>query len=155
NYTENDTPTPIAPNATITDPDSPDFNSSPTDAGQLDVRFAAPPLGVVATANDRILIPNQGTAPGDISISGTTVGSTVSYTTTNFPFPTTVIGKITSDGVGKNPLTVQFTSAAATQTAVQALLQAISYFNVSDDPNPGFPVSPPTLSNLFSITLAD
>ncbi len=72
-------------------------------------------------AEDRIAVRNQGTGTGQIGLSGT---SSVTY-------GGVVIGLVTG-GVGTN-LTITFNSAA-TSEAIDALIQNLTYANVSDAP---------------------
>ena len=102
----------IDASATVTDIDSSDF-----DTGQLVVRFTAN-----GTSNDRLVIENQGTSAGQISVSGATVS-----------FGGTAIGTF-SGGTGLTDLVVQF-NASCTPAAAQALLRAIQFDNVSGTPS--------------------
>jgi len=110
-YVENDPPTPILAGSTVSDPDSADFAG-----GRLEAAIV-----VGGTPNDRLLI-REGNG---ISLAG----DTVIYDSGGLR----MIGSYTSEGW---VLTVRFTSAEATQAAVQALLQAIAYENVSENPTP-------------------
>jgi Bacterial Ig domain/Cadherin domain/RTX calcium-binding nonapeptide repeat (4 copies) len=110
-YTENDPATAITATTSVTDVDSPDF-----DTGTLTVDFAAG-----GTADDRLEIANQGTGAGQIGASGS-----------NVTFGGTTIGTF-AGGSGTTPLVVTF-NASATTAAVQALVRAITYRNVSDAP---------------------
>ncbi len=111
-YTENDAATVIAPNATVTDSDSPDF-----DGGSLTVSF-----DVNGTADDQLAIRNQGIAAGEIGVSGTDV-----------TYGGVVIGTF-GGGVNGADLVVSL-NASATPAAVQALMRNITYANSSDDPS--------------------
>lgn len=115
-YTENSAATVIDGGADLTDPDSQDFNQ-----GSLTVDYTAG-----ASAEDRLVVRNQGTAPGEIGTTGIG-GATVTY-------GGTPIGSITSSGVGTTKLQVTF-NASASQAAVQALIRNIAYANVSDNPS--------------------
>ena len=112
-YTENDPATQITATATVTDADSPNF-----DTGTLTVDFSAG-----GTADDRLEIANQGNGAGQIGISG----STVSYAGN-------AIGTF-AGGTGLVPLVVTF-NANATAPIAEALVRAITYRNVSDAPTP-------------------
>jgi hypothetical protein len=111
-YTEGHPPIPIDTTASVSDPDSANF-----DMGVLTVSFS-----VNGTAPDRIEIVNQGTDPGQIGVSG----ATVSYGGTD-------IGTFTG-GAGSSPLVVTF-NMNADANAVTALLQNLVYENVSIDPS--------------------
>lgn len=139
-YTENDPATRIDPGMTLSDIDSPDFNG-----GTLTVSWTSP-----ASATDQLLVNNQGTGVGQIGVSG----SNVTYTDVS---GTTTIGTIVApnDGTKGNSLVINFTSATATQPAVQALLRDICYINTSDDPIPGTPQSPPTRDNNVQFVMSD
>ena len=111
-YTENDPASIIAPTATLTDGDSPDF-----DTGTLTVSFTAN-----GTTDDQLAIRNQGTAAGEIGVSGSDV-----------TFSGVVIGTF-SGGVNGADLVVTF-DADATPAAAEALLRNITYANSSDNPS--------------------
>ncbi|HEY1376237.1 MAG TPA: peptidoglycan DD-metalloendopeptidase family protein [Gemmataceae bacterium] len=104
-------PVPIAPAATLTDSNSANFGG-----GQLVVEFASN-----GATTDRVAVANQGTGPGQVGFSGTTV------TYGGTPVGTTAVG------VGPNMLVVFF-NAAATPAAVQAVMRAVTYANVSPTP---------------------
>ncbi len=108
-YTENAAPTPIAPAATLTDVDSPNF-----DGGKLTVKFS-----VNGKAEDRLTIKNAGSittnASNEVLYAGVAMGT---YT----------------GGVGTTPLVVLFNSTA-TPAKAQALLRSIAYSNISDNPS--------------------
>ncbi|MFV1965127.1 MAG: DUF4347 domain-containing protein [Pirellulaceae bacterium] len=112
NYTENDPATVIDGAASVSDTDSPDF-----DTGTLTVDFTAN-----GTANDRLAINHQGTGAGQIGVSGS-----------NVTYQSTLIGTFTGGTDGSTPLVVTFNSNA-NETAVQALMRNITYQNVSEDP---------------------
>ncbi|MAE63926.1 MAG: hypothetical protein CMJ18_06600, partial [Phycisphaeraceae bacterium] len=110
-YTEDDPPEPIAPFATVTDPDSADFNG-----GNLTVTITAN-----ATASDRLGIRDEGIGAGDIGVSGSDV-----------KYENTTIGTFTS-GTGATPLVVTL-NASATVAAVQELVRNITFENTSQTP---------------------
>ena len=116
-YTENDPATVIDSGAIVIDPDSADF-----DGGQLNVFFSAG-----GTDDDRLAIRNQGTATGEIGVSG----SNVTY---NYGAGAVVIASFTGGTDGVTPLIVTL-SANATTVAVQALVRNITYQNLSDNPS--------------------
>jgi Ca2+-binding RTX toxin-like protein len=124
-YTENDAATPIAPNATVSDPDSADF-----DGGTLVVEISAN-----GEAGDRLTIAGQGDDPGQIGVSGGTVR-----------YGGIVIGTYTGGAGGSDPLEIGL-NAAATPVAVQALLQRVSFASLSDDPS--------ALARTITYTLTD
>ncbi|MBD2087076.1 DUF4347 domain-containing protein [Trichocoleus sp. ST-U3] len=111
-YTENAAATVINSTAIVTDSDSLNF-----DTGKLTVDFTAG-----GTASDRIAIRNQGNGAGQIGLDGTIV-----------KYGGVQIGTITG-GTGTTPLVVTF-NANATPTAATALLQNITYQNVSENPS--------------------
>jgi VCBS repeat-containing protein len=115
-YTENDTATAIDSAMTLADPDSIDFNS-----GTIVADYVSG-----GSADDRLTVRNQGTGIGQVSVAG----AAVSY---NFGTGPVVVGSITSSGVGSAKLQVTF-NPSATQPAVLAVLQAVSFSNVSDNP---------------------
>lgn len=90
-------------------------------AGSMSVAFTSG-----GTANDRIGILNEGTNPGEIG--GT--GSSITY---NSGSGATVIATFLGGFGGSTPLTVFF-NTNATPTVVQALLQNITFENVSENP---------------------
>jgi hypothetical protein len=101
-YKRNDPAVVLAPNATLTDIDSPNF-----DGGELRVRIA------VGGGNNNTL------AIG----SGFTVDQD-----NNVFFGTTLIGTRISSGIGTSELKVRF-NASATKEVVQALVRSITYSN--------------------------
>jgi hypothetical protein len=102
----------IDTSATITDADSPNFNG-----GVLTVSVA-----VNGTADDRLSVQNVGIAPGVIGVNGS-----------NVTYGGTSIGTL-AGGVGLQPLTVTL-NANATLPAVQALLRAVTWADVSLTPS--------------------
>jgi hypothetical protein len=115
-FSEGDGPSVIDAAATVSDPDSPDF-----DGGTLTVEFTAN-----GTANDRLAIDSNG-GPDNISING----GDVRY---NFGGGPVTIGTFSGGTDGFTPLTVTL-NAAADQAAVEALLRNITYDNVSATPS--------------------
>jgi hypothetical protein len=111
-YTENDLATVIDPTATVADSDSTNF-----DMGTLTVSYSAN-----GSADDRLAIRNQGTGTGQIGVSGSTV-----------TYGGTTIGTFTG-GTGTTALVITFNTSATT-IAVTALLQNLTYANVSDAPS--------------------
>jgi hypothetical protein len=99
----------LAPTATVTDADSPQFGG-----GRLTVSIAA------ATAADRLSIRNEGNAAGQIGVSGNQVR-----------FGGTLIGTFPVGGL--SPLQVTL-NANATRAAAQALARNITIGNLSDFP---------------------
>jgi hypothetical protein len=98
--------------ATVTDPDSPDFGG-----GTLTVDITAN-----GSTFDRLSVYNQGSTPGQVGVSG----STLSYGGTTIG---TVIG-----GAGSTPLSITF-NTSATLTAVQAVVQDISFNDIAPTPS--------------------
>jgi hypothetical protein len=107
-YTENDPATDVTATTTVTDVDSANF-----DTGTLTVDYATG-----GTADDRLEIRDQ----GQIAVSGA-----------NVTHAGTTIGTFTG-GTGTTPLVVTL-NASATPAAVEDLVRAISYRNVSDNPS--------------------
>lgn len=124
NYTEGTAPVAIAPEATVTDADSLNF-----DGGNLTASLTAN-----ASAIDVLGINNEGTAAGQIGVSGTDV-----------TFGGVVIGTFTG-GTGSTPLVITF-DADATVEAVQALQRNIT-FGISGD-------SDVTLPRTFQTVITD
>lgn len=126
-YVENAVPLQIASAATLTDPDSPDF-----DSGKLTVKFTAN-----GQSTDRLTIRNQGTASGQISTTITnpaTNAGTVSFTALVNSVATTLqIGTFTG-GIGTTPLVFTL-NANALPGRVQALLRMVTYQDLSDTPS--------------------
>ena len=112
-FVENAVSLVLAPSAGVTDTDNADFNG-----GDLTVTITAN-----ANANDRLQIKNQGTGAGQIGVSGS-----------NVSFGGTAIGTF-SGGTGSAPLVVTFTSGDATPAATQALVRAITFRTVTEDPS--------------------
>jgi len=111
-YTENASATVIDATASVSDTDSLNF-----DTGSLTVNYSAN-----GTVDDRLAIRNQGTSTGQIGVSG----NSVSYEGTQ-------IGTVTG-GTGTAALVITF-NTSATATAVSALLQNLTYENVSEAPS--------------------
>jgi hypothetical protein len=110
-YTENDAATTLAKTATVLDVDSADFNT-----GKLTVTIAAN-----ANANDRVAIRNDGKGAAQIGLSSNSV-----------LYEGTKIGTFTG-GAGSTPLVVTLNSNA-TITATQALVRAITFRTISEQP---------------------
>lgn len=111
-FIEGSAPTVLDTFATITDIDSPDFNT-----GMLTVT-----LGATAGATDRLAIRSTGQNPGQINVVGTSVR-----------YGTTTIGTV-AGGQGSTPLTVNFNNNA-TPAAVQALVRSITFQAVGTNPS--------------------
>jgi hypothetical protein len=111
-YTENDSATLLDPTATVADADAANF-----DTGTLTVSYSTN-----GSADDRLAIRNQGTGSGQIGVSGS-----------NVTYEGTQIGIVTG-GTGTTALAITF-NASATATAVTALLQNLTYANVSNAPS--------------------
>ena len=115
NYTENDPPAILDATATVSDPDSPNF-----DGGVMTIEFSTG-----GTADDRLTVGHQGVAPAEVGVSGTTI-----------TFGGTSVGE-TSGGVGgSSPLMITF-NVSATPAAAQAVLRRILFSNVSATPAEG------------------
>lgn len=107
-YVEGSPPVLLFGNATITDPDSPDFA-----IGRLIVRFSAG-----GQAEDRLIVR--------------TLGNVSANANGNVLFAGEIIGTV-AGGQGTTPLVVVF-SALATPSKVQAVLRSVVYRSVSDNP---------------------
>ncbi|MCB1746540.1 MAG: hypothetical protein KDK06_05150, partial [Gammaproteobacteria bacterium] len=108
----------------LSDADSADF-----DGGTLLVSRLTAPQGLVQQfqapddlSQDQLGIRNQGTGAGQIGVSGA-----------NVTFAGVVIGTLVQDGVDGAALEVTL-NANATATAVEALIENLTYANTSDDP---------------------
>ncbi|MBL8451961.1 MAG: cadherin domain-containing protein, partial [Zoogloea sp.] len=112
-YAENAGAVIVAPTASVTDPDSADF-----DGGRLVVYFASG-----GQTEDRIALHNEGSGAGQIGVSGNTVS-----------FGGVQIGSWSGGQNGSVPFVVSF-NASATQAAVQSVARNITYQNVSDAPS--------------------
>jgi VCBS repeat-containing protein len=88
------------------------------DLSGLDVLFGYPD----DERQDQLGVRNDGTGAGQIGVSGTTV-----------TFGGVAIGSIVSTGADGAPLDILL-NAAATSAAVEALVEALTYANLSDDP---------------------
>ncbi|MFE1599859.1 GDSL-type esterase/lipase family protein [Methylobacterium sp. ID0610] len=108
-YVLGDPMTEIAPDATLADGDSPNFNG-----GTLRVAFTAN-----GTTSDQLRIATY----NGVALSGTTVS-----------IDGVSIGSV-SGGANGSDLTIAFTNANATLARVQKLLQYISYANTSASPS--------------------
>jgi hypothetical protein len=109
NYVEGSGAVVIAPNSTVTDADSPNFNG-----GTLTESITAN-----ANTGDQLGIRNQGSAAGQIGVVGS-----------NVQFGGVTIGTFTG-GAGSTPLVVTF-NANATPTAVTALQDNITFLTTAD-----------------------
>jgi hypothetical protein len=104
----------LVPDATLTDTDSPDYAG-----GSLTASF------VTGSVDDRLSIRSSGDGPGQIRVFGIQVLYEGNY-----------IGDVLGGSSLFFPLTVTFRTNAATPTAIQALLRALQYDNVSQNPSP-------------------
>ena len=112
-YVENAAPLLIDSNATVTDVDSSDFANG----------FMTIGLTANGHADDRLSIRNQGLAANQIGVSGNDV-----------TYSGVIIGSFTGGTSGLIPLQITF-GAAASKTAVQALVRNLTFSNVSDNPS--------------------
>ena len=112
-YTEGDGAVSITSTITVSDVDSPDFET-----GTLTVDFIAG-----GTANDGLFIRDEGAGAGQIGV----VSEFVRFEGTN-------IGTFAGGMDNADPLQVSF-FAAATVTVMQALLRNITYENLSEHPS--------------------
>ena len=104
----------LASAGTVADVDSATFGG-----GSLQVSIIGGGL-----ASDRLLVVNQGSAPGQISVSGGSVF-----------YGGVAIGTVTG-GTGLTTLAIAF-NGNATVAAVQAVLRSIAYTSVAADPTNG------------------
>ncbi|WP_183407929.1 tandem-95 repeat protein [Nocardioides marmoriginsengisoli] len=111
-YTENGAGSVLTATATLADADSASFST-----GVLSVSLSAGGL-----AEDRLEIRNQGTAAGQIGVSGSTV-----------TYGGVALGTFTG-GTGTLPLAITL-NATSTVTATRALIRNLVYRNVSDNPS--------------------
>ena len=111
-YTANGAAVALDTNATVTDPDSANF-----DTGTLTINLTAN-----AQTTDLLEIRNQGIAAGQIGVSGS-----------NVTFAGTIIGTFTG-GTNLTPLVVTL-NANATPTAVRNLLRNITFRSTSPTPS--------------------
>jgi uncharacterized delta-60 repeat protein len=111
-YTENATPVQISSTAEIADPDNVNFKR-----GRLTVRVSSG-----AEARDRLTIQNQGSGVGQIAV----VGNEVRYEGWTFG---TFFG-----GGGTSPLAINLTNNNATFPAIRALMRAITFRTLGDNP---------------------
>lgn len=114
-FTENAVARAVDSSAVVADPDSSNF-----DTGTLVVQFASG-----AQATDRLLVLNGGIAAGRIGVSGSTV-----------TFGGVAIGTLSGGFTDNSQLTVTF-NGSATVAAVQALVKAVAYQAIGDDPTGG------------------
>jgi hypothetical protein len=116
-YTENGPALLVDGDATVTDPDSANFNT-----GTLTISIIAN-----GDVNDRLTIRNQGVLPGQIQVSG----NTILFRAPNGNVP--VVVATFTGGNGFNPLVVTFNTQSSA-AAVQAVLRNILFSNVGTNP---------------------
>ncbi|TDQ73713.1 MBG domain-containing protein [Sphingobacterium yanglingense] len=116
----------VGNNATVTDSDSPDFNG-----GNVTVSIVANRV----SAEDVLSIRNEGTAAGQIGISGS-----------NVTYEGTTIGTWTG-GTGANDLIISF-NGNANPTSAQALIRNLTYMNTND-------TDPSTAVRTVAVTIND
>lgn len=111
-YSENAVPRILAPAATLTDVDSPNFASA-----VLTAKFVAG-----GQPTDRLTVVHQGTTAGLVGVSGTTISvSGISVATF-------------TGGTGTTPLSITF-NANSWVAAAQAVLRRIGYSSASESPS--------------------
>ncbi len=115
-YTENSPPAIVDAAATLSDPDSLDF-----DTGTLTVDFTAG-----GAPNDRLEIRDQGSGAGNLTIDGIDVRY-------DFGAGPIVIGTVVGGTSGLTPLDITL-NANANAASVEAILRNVTYENVSDNP---------------------
>lgn len=119
-YIEQEAPRALAPNATVADSDSANF-----DGGSLRVTYVQQQFPERGTETDVISIVHAGNGAGQVGVSGATVS-----------FGGVAIGTFTG-GLGGTTLVLTL-NASATPAAVQAVVRSLTYYNGSDrPPNPG------------------
>ncbi|MCR9206818.1 MAG: Ig-like domain-containing protein [bacterium] len=123
-FVEGDGPLLVDPSAIVVDSDSPDF-----DGAVLTLEITNN-----ASADDQLLINNQGAGPGQVGVSA----NVISYEG--------VAIATFSGGAGTTPLLISFASGS-TPDAAQAVLRNAQYSNASD--------SPSTLPRLITVTIVD
>ena len=111
-YTEGDAPLLLDADVTVTDADSPNF-----DTGSMTVY-----LNAALEATDRLEIRNEGVGAGQIGLSGA-----------NVTYGGLLIGTVTG-GADAVPLTISF-NANATPAAAQALARNLTFRSVSTNPS--------------------
>jgi hypothetical protein len=109
-------PVQIAANASVVDPDF--LPAQGFQGGSLTVTVAGGRTGTAS--QERLAIRNQGTASGQIGVTGTSI-----------TYGGTAFGAISSDGVGQ-PLVITF-DLAATEAAIGALIANLQYDFTGDD----------------------
>ncbi len=126
----NDAPmiTPIAPNVTFVEGGLAqvidatgtivDVDATNLDGGVLTISISAN-----GTADDRLVVGNWGTGPGQVGVSGS-----------NVTYGGIVIGTVSGGTSGSDPLTVTF-NTSATSAAVQEVYRSIQFTNESDNPS--------------------
>jgi hypothetical protein len=126
----NDAPvmTPVAPDVTFVEGNLPqvidatgtvdDIDSANFDGGVLTISISAN-----ASADDRLVIGNFGTGPGQVGVSGS-----------NVTYGGVVVGTFSGGSSGSDPLVITF-DANATVAAVQAVRGSVQFDNVSDTPS--------------------
>ncbi|WP_159690023.1 PKD domain-containing protein [Cognatazoarcus halotolerans] len=114
----------IDPGVNLVDTDSTDFAGGAlwvsVISGYGNILYAQLPEDI--PAQDQLGIRNQGSAAGQIGISGS-----------NVTYGGVVIGSITSSGTNGADLVVEF-NGSATPTAVEALIENLTYANTSSAP---------------------
>lgn len=124
-YVENGAPVVLAPAATVSDIDSPNYNG-----GNLTVRYTSG-----GTASDLLAVRHEGFGAGQIGVAGLSI-----------LFGGQTIGTITSTGgVGTTFLRV-FLNINSTPERTRALVRNITYSNTSENP----PTAPRTIEFLLN-----
>ncbi|TKB62641.1 MAG: hypothetical protein E8D48_08030, partial [Nitrospira sp.] len=95
-----------------------DVDSTNLDGGVLTISISAN-----GTADDRLMVGNWGTGPGQVGVSGS-----------NVTYGGIVIGTVSGGTSGSDPLTVTF-NTSATSAAVQEVYRSIQFANESDNPS--------------------
>ncbi|MCA8883532.1 MAG: tandem-95 repeat protein [Rhodobacteraceae bacterium] len=110
-----------------------DLDSADFDTGILRLAVDSSPyllsqLGPDGTAQDQLGLLSGDVGNGDVQISGTGVGATVSV-------DGTAVGTIIADGVNGADFAVQFNAQSSVE-AIEAILGNLAYGNDSDGPSP-------------------
>lgn len=95
-----------------------DIDSANFDSGVMTVSISAN-----GTVDDRLVVGNWGTGPGQVGVSGS-----------NVTYEGIVIGTVGGGTSGSDPLVITF-NTSATPTAVQEVYRSIQFNNVSDNPS--------------------
>ncbi|TKB92562.1 MAG: tandem-95 repeat protein, partial [Nitrospira sp.] len=126
----NDAPviTPLGPDVTFVEGGMPQVfdatgNIVDADSANFDGGVLTISISTNGTADDRLIVGNWGTGPGQVGTSGS-----------NVTYEGVVIGTASGGTSGSDPLVVTF-NTSATPSAVQEVYRSIQFENVSDAPS--------------------